>query len=597
MSRRRWGCSGRTAWRRSRAHVIRSLKLKNFRGFKEHTVEFSPFSLLIGQNNAGKTTLIEALRIISAAQAKAANAVFRMAPDDMTDVVTGPVYQFGLDSLDFDERNIHHLYDVETPASIVLTYKNNCTVGVFLGADPADRYCQYAAAGGKKQHGRTQIANQKFSRVFVMPPVGSLLQNETERNRAYLRKHINGYLSYRHIRNQMFEMPEEFSVFKILAESTWERLQVGRIEAGHGELKNEYQLNLRDGKYPAEVARVGSGLQAWIQTLWFLARVERDSVIVLDEPDVYLHADLQKKLVRVISDLCYRQTIIATHSIEMISDLSPDDLIEVKKGYARSKPISTTSQVQALLKQLGTSHHLQLSKLGQAGRVLFVEGKDHTLLSLVASKFDDGLSRRFETLPKFPVGGMSNWPRAAMTAKVLASTGSIESYLVIDRDYYTDDYLNDTVNEAYKSSLNVCVWSKKEIENYFIDPDVIARYISRTCGSSVSCNEIEEAINRIVSELTIDLPEQIAQQIQSSNKRLAVPTALKEARSFIATRKSVGMNDVDLVSGKEVLARISAYSVGKYGVALSANTICRQMPISSIPAEMIKMVRMVSPHS
>ncbi len=34
--------------------MLKSLGLKNFRGFREHRVEFPPFSLLIGQNNAEK---------------------------------------------------------------------------------------------------------------------------------------------------------------------------------------------------------------------------------------------------------------------------------------------------------------------------------------------------------------------------------------------------------------------------------------------------------------------------------------------------------------------------------------------------------------
>jgi len=420
--------------------MIKSLKLTNFRGFKDHVVEFSPFSLLIGQNNAGKTTIIEALRILSVVQARVANANFMMAPGEFVDYFTGPVFRFGLDTLDFDETNIHYLYQDEKPAQISLRYKNNCIINVYLGAEKADKYCQYLAPAGKKVNNRSAALNPKFSRVFVMPPIGSLLSSETERNLKYLYKNINGYLSYRHIRNQMFEMPHQFALFRERLEATWDHLKVEDIVPGQGELKNEYHLNLRDGTYPAEVARLGSGLQAWIQTLWFLARVDDDAIVILDEPDVYLHADLQKKLIRVLGSMDHRQTIVATHSIEMISDVSPDEIIEVRKRESRSRPISSAVQVQAVLNQMGTSHHLQLSKLGHTGIVLFVEGKDHALLGKVANKLGDVFSKSFETVPKFPIGGMGNWQRAAMTAKVLSGTsGTVRSVLVIDRDYFGDD--------------------------------------------------------------------------------------------------------------------------------------------------------------
>jgi len=164
----------------------------------------------------------------------------------------------------------------------------------------------------------------------------------------------------------MYDMQEEFSRFKTLLEDTWYHLKVEKILPNQGELMNEYHLHLRDDRYPAESWPVGSGLQAWIQTLWFLSRSPKDSTIILDEPDVYLHADLQKKLIRLLTSLDFRQVFVATHSIEMISDVSPDEIIEIRKRDNKSVAISNTSQAQTILNQMGTSHHLQLSKLGNA---------------------------------------------------------------------------------------------------------------------------------------------------------------------------------------------------------------------------------------
>jgi len=76
--------------------VLKSLGLQNFRGFVDHLVEFTPFTLLIGQNNAGKTTIIEALRIIATAQSKASNAKFMMAPEEYSSHFTGAVFRFSL---------------------------------------------------------------------------------------------------------------------------------------------------------------------------------------------------------------------------------------------------------------------------------------------------------------------------------------------------------------------------------------------------------------------------------------------------------------------------------------------------------------------
>jgi AAA15 family ATPase/GTPase len=43
--------------------MLESLRLINFKGFENHLVEFGNFSVVIGHNNAGKSSLFEAVRI------------------------------------------------------------------------------------------------------------------------------------------------------------------------------------------------------------------------------------------------------------------------------------------------------------------------------------------------------------------------------------------------------------------------------------------------------------------------------------------------------------------------------------------------------
>src|SRR3972149_10119874 len=45
--------------------MLTELKLQNFRCFSEHTLPFKATSIVIGRNNAGKSTVVEALRLIA----------------------------------------------------------------------------------------------------------------------------------------------------------------------------------------------------------------------------------------------------------------------------------------------------------------------------------------------------------------------------------------------------------------------------------------------------------------------------------------------------------------------------------------------------
>lgn len=569
--------------------MIRSISLANFRGFKDHTIDFTSFCLLIGQNNAGKTTLIEALRIASVALQKAPSAKFVMAPDFLAPAITGAVFRFSVDTLDIEHRGMHYNYETDDPAVIKIKYKNNCSLYIGLGPTPSDIFCQMLLPGGKKVMSKAQASSAKFRKVFVMPPVGALLPEETERNKKYLYKHINGYLSYRHIRNQMADMPDEFARFRELLTETWTpKLQIGNIEYGLGEQKNLYGLTIRDGPFVSEMALVGSGLQAWIQTLWFLSRLDGEAVVVLDEPDVYLHADLQKKLTKLLAAKRYKQTIVATHSLEMIADVSPNEIINVAKRTGRSRPLSSSAQTQSVVDALGTNLNIQLSKVASAGKIIFVEGKDHAFLDQIAFKFGSAFYDQFSRIPHFAVGGMNNWPRAAMTAQAFfeTSSGKVSSIMFVDRDYKAADYFNEIVAEAIKSRLSFVVWGRKEIENYFLDHDLIYDYIVSRASVVVDKGTVRALVDSVISDLAEHLPDMIADSMQAANRKLALTTAMKLAREYLKAAVDNGSQHADLISGKRALSGISAASQKNWNVQISPMALCRHAQLESVPGEL-----------
>jgi AAA15 family ATPase/GTPase len=46
--------------------MLRTLRLRNYRCFRDHTVTFQPSTVVVGKNNAGKSTIVEALHLIAA---------------------------------------------------------------------------------------------------------------------------------------------------------------------------------------------------------------------------------------------------------------------------------------------------------------------------------------------------------------------------------------------------------------------------------------------------------------------------------------------------------------------------------------------------
>jgi hypothetical protein len=86
----------------------------------------------------------------------------------------------------------------------------------------------------------------------------------------------------------------------------------------------------------SEASNFGHGLQMWLQIAWFIARTSSEHVVVLDEPDVYMHHEQQLKLIELLKER-FRQTIFSTHSTAIINSCDEDDLLRVHRKLPVSK--------------------------------------------------------------------------------------------------------------------------------------------------------------------------------------------------------------------------------------------------------------------
>ena len=568
--------------------MLRSLQLKNFRGFSDHRLELEKQSILVGRNNAGKTTIIEALRVLSVCQSRAQTTGFLPCPEWLFPHCNGAGFRPALDVIDFDYANVQHEYNTTEPAIIIAKLTNNHEIHVFIGKDSSEVFCQLRRSSREVVHDRSATNFKLFGSTKVMPPIGSLLPREKVIAKDRLNRFLDGYLAYRHFRNQLWERPSDYRLFKELLEQTWGHLSIQHFENDHGEGQNEFSLLVREGRFTSEISWHGHGLQAWMQTVWFLARTSRSANIVLDEPDVYLHADLQRKLVKMIEGLKFGQAIIATHSPEIISDVPFQNVIVVQKRDQVSKAAERAAAIQLSLRDMGSIHSVQLSKLATRGLILFVEGEDRLLLGEVAYKLGAKVFDSFSEIAIHEIDGSGNWQRAIGAAKTLhqASGGEVKSALLIDRDYLSPDEVDEMVVKASANFLTLTVWHKKEIENYFILPGPIARLCSARSARTVEEAEIEALISRISHDMEEDLILSYVDKIRARDPRLSTKAAYKKAKEYIATEISAGNSLQDMVSGKNLVSALSRECKSAYGASFNALAICKESEIAEVPEEM-----------
>ena len=319
--------------------------------------------------------------------------------------------------------------------------------------------------------------------------------------------------------------------------------------------------------------------------------LHRLETIILDEPDVYMHADLQRKLIRFLKDR-HGQVIVATHSVEIMSEVEPENILVVDRERRQAQFTTDIPELQRVVDQIGGIQNLQLARLWGSHKCLFVEGKDISLLRHFQNKLFPSTPDALGAIPSMQVGGWSGWPYAVGSSMLLSSAigQNIRSYCIFDSDFHTPEQLAVRLADARDKKVNVHIWHKKELENYLLVPPAIVRVIrQRRKGENKipTSVEIADQLFLLAGLLEHDVMDAFATQFQTENRFGGTTAANRSARQRIYPGWDTVEGRLSLVSGKEILSRLSDWLQKNYGISISAAAIARQMLRSEISDEIV----------
>lgn len=574
--------------RYNRGHfVLRELRLRNFRCFSDHTVTFQPTTVIVGRNNAGKSTIVEALHLVAAVVNRKSTAF--TAPPRWLEV---PRFQRciapSITHLNLNLSTVFHRYG-EPPAELTASFEGGAVVRVYLGREET----MYATVQSKKDWVTSsgRFAALGIPWIHILPQVGPVQSEETLLTDAYVLENLYTRLSSRHFRNQILRSPTGFAEFKQLAEATWHGLRIEPVEKIRAK-DTPLSMLVKDGDFAAEVGWMGHGLQMWLQTIWFVSRTPTAAIVVLDEPDVYLHPDLQRKLFRLIRSR-FTQSMIATHSVEIMAEADPGEILIIDKRKRRSGFANTEPAVQLLVDQLGGIHNVHLARLWNAKKALLLEGKDLGLLRNFHELLFPNAETPLDALPNLSLGGWGGWSHAIGSSMALKNAvgEQIISYCIFDSDYHTETEKSDRYREAGERGIHLHIWSFKELENYLLHPSVIRRLIKERLqtGEPPSIEDIRNEMLRICESEKDTVLDGLAAGILAENRKLGVG-ANRVARERLQPLWSDPERRLTIVSGKAVLSRLGAWAQREFGVAFGPAAIAKRFRRDEIPEELRTML-------
>jgi len=589
--------------------MIKKIILSNYRCYEEHEIDFKDITIVVGKNNAGKSTLIEALRLVSLVSSRIKTGKFKYPPK-WTQL---PKRQVGispsLERIEFAIKNIIHQYN-DPPARIVAFFSNNEKIEVCLN-DSGNIFASAVNSKGEIISSRADATELKNVNISILPQISPLLEDEKALDKPYVKSNIFSALASRHFRNQLSYLNEYYSDFKKIAEESWEGLRLIELTKAQKLIHvTNPSLLVQEGGFATEIGSMGHGLQMWLQTMWFIARTSPTSAIILDEPDVYMHADLQRKLIRILKGQ-FSQVIVATHSLEIMSEVEPENILIIDRRQSESKFATDIPQIQKIIyNDIGSIHNLELAKLWSSRKFLMVEGNDISILKRFQNTLHPKSSNPIDSIPSSDIGGWGGWNYAIGSKYVLKNAGdeSIVIYCILDSDYHIPPEKEKRYKEANKYGISLHIWKMKEIENYLIIPAAITRLIYRkkpksksTLSEELISQQIEAICEDLKSELIDDFASEIGKYYRRDNKIIDFTDNDKELKYETkninkVARKHVNKHwedKISIVPGKKLLKELNIWLAEKYKTNIGTNELANEIALNEINSEMRHVIRSI----
>jgi ABC-type multidrug transport system ATPase subunit len=578
-------------------HHFTSITFKNYKALKKYSVSLNCFNVLVGPNNAGKSTIIGAFRILSEGIRKAS----AKKPEYINlEGIASWGYRVPLEDLPVATENIFSDYDDSEPATVEFQLSGgNKLLLVF----PEPMSCFLVCKTERRSvRSPSDFKREYKASVGFVPILGPVEHNEPLYQIEAARSALLTHRASRNFRNIWYHYPEEFEHFRDLVRSTWPGMDIEKPEIDRSREKPILHMFCPEERFPREIFWAGFGFQVWCQMLTYIVRARKDSLLIIDEPDIYLHSDLQRQLVGLLKSIG-PDVLIATHSTEIISEADPGDILIVNKKTLSAKRIKDPSQLQSVFGVLGSNLNPTLTQLAKSRRAVFVEGKDFRVFAAFARKLGNQKLANRSDFAVIPVEGF-NPQKVNDFSKGIELTlgGKLLKAVIFDRDYRSKGEADKEITQLKKIVDFAHIHARKEIENYLLEPAAIERALlqritdhNKRSDENVQC---EEKIEDLLERLTDSLKSRIRSQFLSKRAAFEKTKSPGLDQATITEKLLDEFDDIwrklskrlEIVPGKELLAKLNQYLQATYKVTLTTLGIISAMRQDEVPEEIVTLM-------
>lgn len=573
--------------------MITSVYFENFKVLEDFSVQLKDFNILVGINNCGKSTILDAFRILNGAYRYAsrlnpqiiqvpgtrATLGWRI-PDSSIPIILDNIstnfsdtpsrirYRFG------DHKNLYIHFEKDSP--VKLTYDTN------------------------SRHPTTASSFRKEFKLnlSIIPTLGPFEFEEDVLDPQYLNRSLGSRRSSRMFRNIWYQDKTDFKIFQDTVKDTWPGMNILFPEKPNP-ISNKLFMFYEENRIPREICWAGYGFQIWLQLLTHIIKNKDSDILVVDEPEIYLHPDLQHRILELLKSIPAR-VILATHSVEIINEAEPYDVLIVDRLYKSAKRLSDISGLQIASEVIGSNQNINLTRLARGKRILFVEGNDSKILSKLAkiAGYDNLFEKNILTV--IPIDGFSQHHKIGGTywafSKILKE--QIKLSAVFDRDYRCCEETDAFIKDIEKDAEFIHVLSNKEIENYLLVPKSLEKTIQEKIDKRKALYPTKVFpdfnIYQLLNEISDPYKALVIGQIASHRYKFLKQSGCDDLAIIIVEEQrniENNWNNLDYrlsrIPGKNAISSINSILQERYGISVTTNNIISNMTVKEIDRDLI----------
>ena len=587
--------------------MIKNLYLENFKKFESVELDLNPFTILMGENGCGKTTLLQAialaLRIYSS-----------------TDLIQ---YDKKTKKCRFRKKGVPYTmlpgFEIEDPTDIF--YEKKARGGSGGGVSPiriqltdqvnncyklniTSLFGAYTAKNESTKDNLLKNPGLIENKPFFISGFVGIPSAEERLFPVAIQDRLTKGRASEIIRNLLLDTKKENDEkYNRLCEKLKKHFD---FDIGNIDFKENNDLYVHANflekvgqkKLSLDLSSSGSGFLQALQILTPIYRFSKDSkIVLLDEPDSHLHPNLQRTIAYVLQEIAEEenlQIIISTHSTAIIKEVEPNSIVPVTNKRKKLNFLKTYDDIDFEINTRIDNFFAAKAKI--SGKMLFVEDKNKKLISSIDDKIGSKIFSGTETIPVISSQGKDDpipFRIKESVEKIIDDT--LDVFFIRDSDGLPDDLKIELIDYSEKKGVHLFLLPYHEIENYLINIDLYKSAVFKD-QSIIDDVELEglfvNIMKDIVSKSRFNFERTLRDNIYKIKRITTNNFTFQDAEGLaIKVRDEYETLDsfVELkkvVPGKEAIKEMNKEIKERFNIQVSTPTLIKNLKTSHIDKEL-----------